>query len=141
LARARAYREDLDALIAGAPDYQPQASEQGPQESGPVDDAVEIEKLARMPALDYERTRKAAAERLGIKRLSLLDGLVKAKRAELGLDGGDGLQGRAIEFPEPEPWPTAGRRRRAARRDRQGHSRACGDIRHWPRRLCAVGRA
>ena len=49
-----------------------------------------------MPALDYERTRKAAAERLGIKRLSLLDGLVKAKRAELGLDGGDGLQGRAI---------------------------------------------
>jgi hypothetical protein len=105
LARARAYREDLDALIAGAPDYQPQASEQGPQESGPVDDAVEIEKLARMPALDYERTRKAAAERLGIKRLSLLDGLVKAKRAELGLDGGDGLQGRAIEFPEPEPWP------------------------------------
>jgi putative DNA primase/helicase len=69
-----------------------------------IDDAAELEKLARMAPLDYERARKAAAERLGIKRLSLLDSLVKAKRAELGLDGGNNGQGRAIEFPAPEPW-------------------------------------
>jgi hypothetical protein len=98
-------REDLDSLIAAAPDHQPKASEQDPQKGGPVDDAAEIEKLARLAPLDYDRARKDAGKRLGISRLSLLDGLVKAKRAELGLDGGDGLQGRAIEFPEPEPWP------------------------------------
>jgi uncharacterized protein DUF3631 len=90
-------REDLDALIASAPDY--------PQTSGAIDDDAELEKLARLAPLDYDRARKEAGKRLGISRLSLLDGLVKAKRTELGLDGGDGLQGRAIEFPEPEPWP------------------------------------
>ena len=74
-------REELDTLIAGAPDYQPQASEQGPQARGPVDDAAELERLARMPPLDYERARKDAGKRLGISRLSLLDTLVKAKRA------------------------------------------------------------
>jgi Protein of unknown function (DUF3631) len=104
--------EDLDKLIAGAPDYQPSAQAQ--QESAgsetvgsgaAIDDAAEIEKLARLLPLDYDRARKEAGKRLGLSRLSLLDGLVKAKRAELGLDGGDGLQGRAIEFPEPEPWP------------------------------------
>ena len=31
---------------------------------------------------------------------------MKAKRAELGFDGADdAMQGRAISFPEPEPWP------------------------------------
>jgi hypothetical protein len=39
-----------------------------------------------MALLEYERARKAAGERLGISRLTLLDSLVKAKRAELGLD-------------------------------------------------------
>jgi hypothetical protein len=94
-------KEELEALIAGAPDH---LSTQG-NGSAAVDDNAELERLAKMGTLDYERTRKDAGKRLGISRLSLLDGLVKAKRAELGLDGGDGLQGRPIEFPEPEPWP------------------------------------
>jgi hypothetical protein len=102
-------REELDALIASAPDYQPGAQSQresAPGNGGAIDDAAELEKLARMAPLDYERARKAAAERLGIKRLSLLDSLVKGRRAELGLDGGDEeKQGEAIEFPEVEPWP------------------------------------
>lgn len=94
-------RAELDALIAGAPDY---GSATGTGDA--VDDDAEIERLARMAPLDYERSRKAAGERLGIKRLSLLDSLVKAKRAELGLDGGgDNKQGHAIAFPECEPWP------------------------------------
>jgi Protein of unknown function (DUF3631) len=107
-------RAELDALIAAAPDYQPSA--QGPESAvgatagdgangGAIDDDAELGRLARLAPLDYERARKAAAERLGIKRLSLLDSLVKAKRSELGLGGGDGKQGHAIEFPEPEPWP------------------------------------
>jgi putative DNA primase/helicase len=92
-------REDLDKLIASAPDYQP-----SPEPAPAIDDAAEIEKLARMGPIEYDRARADAAKRLKI-RASLLDALVKAKRAELGLDGGDGLQGRAIEFPDPEPWP------------------------------------
>jgi hypothetical protein len=98
-------REELDALIAAAPDYQPQTSEQA--SAAPVDDAAEIERLAHLVPLAYERARKTAAEELGIKRLFLLDSLVKAKRGELGLDKGDGKAGHAIEFPEPEPWPHA----------------------------------
>jgi hypothetical protein len=103
-------REELDKLIAAAPDYQPQAGEQASQESSAaggagIDDAAEIEKLARLAPLDYERARKDAGKRLGISRLSLLDGLVKAKRTELGLDGGDAGQGRPIEFAEVEPSP------------------------------------
>ena len=71
-----------------------------------IDDATEIERLARLGPLEYERARKDAGKRLGISRLALLDELVKAKRAELGLDGaGDAKQGRAISLPEPEPWP------------------------------------
>jgi hypothetical protein len=99
-------RAELEALIAVAPDWTPSAQTSGVGNgAAPVDDAVEIERLARMRPLDYERARKAAGERLGINRLSLLDSLVKAKRAELGLDGGDDKQGEAIEFPSPEPWP------------------------------------
>jgi hypothetical protein len=79
-------REELEALIAAAPDYAP-ASEQpkpGKQSGsaangsgGPVDDAAELERLARMAPFDYERARKAAGERLGV-RASLLDVMVKA---------------------------------------------------------------
>jgi hypothetical protein len=96
--------EELAALIEQAPDHVPTGEQPKTQESA-GDDTAELERLARMPPLDYERSRKSAGERLGIKRLSLLDSLVKAKRAELGLDGGDDKQGEAIEFPAPEPWP------------------------------------
>jgi uncharacterized protein DUF3631 len=98
-------RAELDPLIAAAPDYQPEANEQAPTAGNAIDDAVEIEKLARMPAIEYDRERKAAGKRLGLSRLSLLDALVKAKRAELGFDADDGKQGHAIEFATPEPWP------------------------------------
>jgi hypothetical protein len=96
-------RAGLDPLIAAAPDYAPAGEQPKAQESA-VDDAAELERLARLSPLDYDRARKDAGKRLGISRLSLLDSLVKAKRAELGFDG-DSKQGRAIEFPEPEPWP------------------------------------
>src|SRR5262249_32734038 len=36
---------------------------------------------------------------------SILDRLVKAKRAEFGLDHDGGKQGRALSFEEIEPWP------------------------------------
>ena len=80
--------------------------EEPPPEAKPesVDDTAELEKLARMTLLDYERARREAGKKLGIARLSLLDTLVKSKRSEFGLNG-DGKQGRPISFPEIEPWP------------------------------------
>ena len=87
-------------------------------DSGPDPADAELERLAKLSPLKYERERKAAAEALGL-RASLLDRLVVAKRTELGLDGDDGKQGQAIEFPEPEPWPNSGRRRAAHRRHRR----------------------
>jgi Protein of unknown function (DUF3631) len=65
---------------------------------GTKDDA-EIGRLARLSTVQYERERKNAAEQLGI-RAAILDRLVQAKRP----DDDEGKQGRAISFPEPEPW-------------------------------------
>src|SRR5262249_6702500 len=62
---------------------------------------AEICRLARLAALEYERARKEAAERLGI-RASILDRLVTAERAKFG---DDGKQGRELILPDPEPWP------------------------------------
>jgi Protein of unknown function (DUF3631)/CHC2 zinc finger len=109
-------RDNLDALIGAAPDHvytpiaeaadyvPPEVGGTPPPGAGAIDDDAEIEQLARLAPLAYERARKSAGERLGIKRLALLDSLVKAKRGELGLEGGNNGQGRALEFPAVEPW-------------------------------------
>jgi len=68
------------------------------------DPDAEIERLARLSAVEYERQRKDAAEKLGM-RASILDRLVIGERTRLGLDKDDGKQGHAITFPEVEPWP------------------------------------
>jgi len=73
--------------------------------SGPVDDVLEIARLAAMSLLDYERARKEAAEQLGISRLSILDMLVAQARGAAGKPPTG--QGRLLTFPEIEPWPTA----------------------------------
>ena len=62
---------------------------------------AEIVRLATVSSLDYERERRAASKRLGV-RSGILDGLVKAERKK-SAGGGSGLQGHAIELPEPEP--------------------------------------
>jgi hypothetical protein len=95
--------EKLKALIESAPDYVPAESAKPEPESGPSDDDAEIARLAKLSQIEFDRARKVAAEEFGI-RASILDKLVAAKRTELGLDQADGKQGRAIEFPEPQPW-------------------------------------
>src|SRR5262249_36186770 len=50
-----------------------------------ANDDAEIERLARLSALDYERQRKEAAEKLGV-RTNILDRLVEAERVRLGKD-------------------------------------------------------
>jgi hypothetical protein len=98
--------ERLKALIESAPDFVPAGNEApGASEAAAPGDDQELEKLARMSVLDYERARVEAAKRLGIERLSMLDTAVKTKRAALGLNGGDDKQGSPISFPNIEPWP------------------------------------
>jgi putative DNA primase/helicase len=63
---------------------------------------AEIKRLAKLPLITYDHERKAAAERLGISRLSVLDAAVKAARSENGDTKG---QGRPIALHEIEPWP------------------------------------
>ncbi|MEP6605786.1 MAG: DUF3631 domain-containing protein, partial [Nitrosospira sp.] len=58
----------------------------------------EIDALAAMPLLKYERTYKDYAKRLGI-RAAVLDKLVQAARS------GGSEEGAAM-FPEVEPWPS-----------------------------------
>jgi len=76
-------------------------------DSDDIDRAVEIERLAALDPLDYEVARGEAAKRLKM-RASVLDRVVAAKRAELGLDTdeeGDKGQGRAVKIDDVLPWP------------------------------------
>ncbi len=60
----------------------------------------EITALSRLSAAEYDRARKDAAERLGI-RVGTLDKMVSAERGEEDAT----LSGRALTLPTPEPWP------------------------------------
>jgi hypothetical protein len=68
----------------------------------PDEDGAEIARLAELPDLAYEKVRKEAADRMGI-RASILDRLVQAERTR-HREGDSDLQGRAIVLPEPTPW-------------------------------------
>src|SRR5262249_41775462 len=99
--------EGLAALIEMLPEWAPAtnaaASDDGAGDIGTViDDDAEIERLAKLSMLQYERAREAAAEQMSL-RSSILDRLVVAKRKELSQD--DGKQGHSLNLPEPEPWP------------------------------------
>src|ERR1700719_1034985 len=72
-------------------------------ENDKVADDAEISRLAKLPLLEYGRQRKAAAERLKID-VTMLDRVVKAARNN---NDEAGKQGRPVEFPDPEPWPTS----------------------------------
>ena len=76
-----------------------QLKELGKEEKVSVDEDAEIKRLAQLKRTQYERERKAAAERLGI-RAAILDKLVQAERPD-----DENKQGRAISLPEPELWP------------------------------------
>ena len=55
----------------------------GTSEAAALDDDAEIAGLAELSTFDYERARKSAAQKLGV-RAPMLDRLVAAKRSELG---------------------------------------------------------
>ncbi len=69
-----------------------------------ADSDAEIDRLARLSELDYERTRKEHAERLGI-RPGILDKLVKDRRRTNGGERREAHgQGQPLELPTPEPY-------------------------------------
>ncbi|MEE8057418.1 MAG: DUF3631 domain-containing protein [Pseudomonadales bacterium] len=65
------------------------------------DDMI-IDELAKLPLLEYERQRKSSAETLGIKRVSMLDKLVKQRKTELETETGSDELLKGIE-----PWEHA----------------------------------
>ena len=99
--------DELKALAAEAPAPGP-ADELQPADGTPppppADDDAEIKRLAVLSLIEYDRQRKAAAMRLGI-RPETLDRAVKAARGEPDKDSSAG--GSALEFDDVEPWPVA----------------------------------
>ena len=67
-----------------------------------MDEDVEIRRLAKLPTIEYDRQRKVAAASLGIG-VRALDAAVKEAGAEDKITTG---QGRPLELPAIEPWPT-----------------------------------
>lgn len=65
----------------------------------PLDADAELARLAALSLVGYERERRSAAERLGM-RAPMLDSVVKQFRA----DSGARLQGRELSLLLPEPW-------------------------------------
>jgi hypothetical protein len=94
--------ERLLELIERAPLFeapQPEPEPKSEPKPDPTADDAELERLAALSPVQYEQERKAAAERLGM-RASVLDKVVAKLRPD-----DESKQGRAISFPEPEPWP------------------------------------
>jgi Protein of unknown function (DUF3631)/RepB DNA-primase from phage plasmid len=58
-------------------------------------------RLAQLPPHEYDRGRKAEADRLGV-RVATLDAAVEAIRSTEREDSA--AKGKALDLPEPEPW-------------------------------------
>lgn len=72
-----------------------------PEKQSDSDEST-IERLSKLPPLEYDRAREAEAVRLGV-RVGTLDESVKRARVDgATIDPG---QGRAFEPHDPEPWP------------------------------------
>jgi len=65
-----------------------------------------LRRLAGLSALEYERTRQAAAERLGI-RPAALDSIIKQLRNAKRIASEQDEAGRGVLFEEVELWPEA----------------------------------
>ncbi len=66
-------------------------------------DEFEYQRLAQLPKPEYDRQRKEAATRLGIRVITLDEEVEKRRPTHLG----DDLQGQAMLFEDPEPWDEA----------------------------------
>lgn len=62
----------------------------------------EIDRLAKLSPVQYDRERKDAAKKLGIERLGTLDRVVQAARCKNDDTRG---QGRPLDLPDVKAWP------------------------------------
>jgi hypothetical protein len=67
-----------------------------------IDIDATAQRLSRLPPVEYDRVRDAEAKAIGC-RVKTLDVLVQNARGDD--DVADGLQGRPLKLPTPEPWP------------------------------------
>lgn len=97
------YVADLESAAAEALNGNRHDKEFQPTDDAAADrrliDRDTIDRLAALNILEYDRTREAEAERLGV-RVGALDRAVAAARGALS----DGA-GRAFKLEDPEPWP------------------------------------
>src|SRR5262249_27330620 len=94
----------IEALREWAPATSATASCDGAGDIGTViDDDAEIERLAKLPKLEYDREREDAAARLGV-RVATLDNVVRDKRASAHDDAATLSHWRV----EPSPVPVDG---------------------------------
>jgi hypothetical protein len=103
-ADARDEWQDLDALRRTAHEFakEPPLVARRDDELGKPDEIdLEIVRLAKLRAIDYEQIRREAAAKLSI-RASILDKFVAAARPP---DESAPGKGRPLELPAPEPWP------------------------------------
>ncbi|MCB1811946.1 MAG: DUF3631 domain-containing protein [Candidatus Competibacteraceae bacterium] len=89
---------ELTELDRRAALLDPAAEEQDNAE--PIDEDALLAELASLPALDYERRRKPAAELLEI-RPAILDKLVDAVRKAQAVND----EPQTLSIEDPEPWP------------------------------------
>ena len=89
-----------ERIEAEAEQWEPKAAEAMNADASETDEEA-IARLAALPEMEYERVRTDEAASLGV-RVTQLDKLVRSER---GGGEGDHLQGRAIEWNDPEPWP------------------------------------
>jgi hypothetical protein len=96
-------REQLDALVEAAPDWQPpqEASADTGKAKATANEQALIDELARLDAVEYDRRRDEAADQMRVRR-GTLDGEVERRRREQAEEAG----------PPPlfghwmvEPWP------------------------------------
>jgi ketosteroid isomerase-like protein len=93
--------DQLRALGESKPEWQPPTSKPDTGTAAEETDDAVVARLAALSPLEYERQRQDAAEKLGCRRMSILDELVRAQRLEAG---GSQPLGRALTFNDAEPW-------------------------------------
>ena len=99
-------REQLDALVETAPDWQPPPEKAPPDKDkakAATDEQALVDALARLNAVDYDRRRDEAADQMRVRR-GTLDNQVNARRRELAEEKGPApLFGHWLVEPWPEP--------------------------------------
>jgi putative DNA primase/helicase len=95
LEAVRACIKAAEAPVNG--EHQPGAESAAVGDPGGSDDEEIIRRLAELPLIEYDRSRKSIAKRLGV-RPSTLDAMVAAER--------DGKYDDGMGLPDVEPWPS-----------------------------------